>query len=404
MRTVEQSVRLLELYGFRPEMGHKEVGGVKAHLTGTGTLDHILEQLEIDWRYDSALQAADNELAIRILIKEVFRLHGLEVSFLAKPIHGVAGSGEHTHINATATLRSGERINLFSPADFDKDYLSETGWGALMGIMKHYNDAIAPFVTSSNDAFRRLQPGYEAPTHAVASIGDCLSAPSRNRTVLLGLIRSPESPAATRFELRSPNPHSNIFFTLSAVIQTMLDGIHYVFDENRSMRELESEFLKEAGDDAPYLRKAFAYNSEDDIFHDYDAAERDRLFGKPAASVYETCCTLHQSAESLEILCRGGVFTKKVIHSYTKSILDEWELELRARILEDNLERIRAIEPAAHMEPFDVKNWRVIDDLRRQLAKSDDENLCLLPGSKKHSTRKITSLRRVCSCKWTSIF
>ncbi|MGI6298549.1 MAG: hypothetical protein ACOX1T_05070 [Saccharofermentanales bacterium] len=68
---LERSIMLLEQYGFGPEMGHKEVGGVKAHLTGSGSLDHIMEQLEIDWRYSTSMQAGDNELFVRIFIKEV---------------------------------------------------------------------------------------------------------------------------------------------------------------------------------------------------------------------------------------------------------------------------------------------------------------------------------------------
>ena len=52
-----------------------------------------MEQLEVDWEYSSALQAADNELFARIFIKEVFRIHGLEATFMAKPVEWVAGSG-----------------------------------------------------------------------------------------------------------------------------------------------------------------------------------------------------------------------------------------------------------------------------------------------------------------------
>ena len=59
---LERSIMLLEQYGFNPEMGHKEVGGVKAHLTGSGSLDHIMEQLEIDWKFSSSMQAGDNEI------------------------------------------------------------------------------------------------------------------------------------------------------------------------------------------------------------------------------------------------------------------------------------------------------------------------------------------------------
>jgi glutamine synthetase len=114
---LEQVVMMLELYGFEPEMAHKEVGGVKAHLSGKGEFHNIMEQLEVDWHYANALQAADYELMARISIKEIFRLHGLDVSFSAKPLHGVAGSGEHTHVNAVAFLKDGRKVNLFSPAE-----------------------------------------------------------------------------------------------------------------------------------------------------------------------------------------------------------------------------------------------------------------------------------------------
>ena len=46
-----------------------------------------MEQLEIDWKYSDALQCADNELFIRNLVKETFRRNGLDVNFLAKPVH-----------------------------------------------------------------------------------------------------------------------------------------------------------------------------------------------------------------------------------------------------------------------------------------------------------------------------
>ncbi|HHW48149.1 MAG TPA: glutamine synthetase, partial [Clostridiaceae bacterium] len=140
---LEKSLLLLERYGLKPEMGHKEVGGVKAKIDGDGKFTHIMEQLEIDWKYSHALQAADNELFARILIKETFRRHGLEVTFMAKPIEGVAGSGEHTHVNATAKLKNGKKVNLFAPQDPRVDFLNPIGWGALMGLLKNY-EVVSP--------------------------------------------------------------------------------------------------------------------------------------------------------------------------------------------------------------------------------------------------------------------
>ena len=110
---LEKSLMILERYGFEVEMGHKEVGGIKAKLGSSGKYDHIMEQLEIDWKFSTLMQAADNELQIRYVIKDVFRSYGLDVNFMAKPIAGVAGNGEHTHIGVAAKLKNGKKINLF---------------------------------------------------------------------------------------------------------------------------------------------------------------------------------------------------------------------------------------------------------------------------------------------------
>jgi len=389
---LERSIQLLELYGFEPEMGHKEVGGVKAHLTGAGTLDHIMEQLEIDWKFSSSMQAGDNELFARIFIKEVFRLHGLEASFMAKPMEGVAGSGEHVHVNATARLKNGKKINLFSPADYNKDFLNSIGWSALMGFMKHY-ETISSFITVSNDAFNRLKPGFEAPTHAVASIGRDIATSSRNRTVLVGLIRSAESPMSTRFEVRSPNPHTNTYIALAAIFQAMLDGIRS--NALRSAAELEAEFCKKAGDPAVYLLQDRMYRSEDDIFSDYSDAERDRLFGKPPATVYETLRNLLNQSEGQTMLCDGDVFTDAIISSYARAMLDIWEMELSERIVLTNLERIRTcmMLHEDNDNEYDDTVWERIDEIRQSLAVTTVDRISLFSEIRKSLAER--NLKRV---------
>ncbi len=370
---LEQTLKLMELYGFAPEMGHKEVGGVKAHLRESGTMDHILEQLEIDWQYTSGLQAADNELFIRILTKEIFRLHGLEASFMAKPIPGVAGNGEHTHVNYVAVLKDKTKLNLFAAKDMSKDYLSVIGWGALMGLLKHYQPLVAPFISASIDAFNRLKPGFEAPTHVSVSIGRSPAEPSRNRTVLICLVRNEHAPQATRFELRAPNPHSNLYFVMAASSQAMLDGVAYVIRDVRSEKELEAELTKDGDSTGTYLSSDRIYRTEDDIFTLYTEDERDRYFGKPATTVYETLRHLIESADH-HVLFEGGVFSDRLLRAYTKAMLDAWELELKDRILMQNLEQIRDIRPAFNETSFDERNWREIDRIRKTLAKTDSIN------------------------------
>ena len=110
---LEQTLEILDHYNFGIEMGHKEVGGVKAKMSNSGSFDHIMEQLEIDWKYADPMQTADNESQIKHIIRDVFHMNNLEVTFLAKPIHGVAGSGEHTHFGVAAKLKDGRGVNLF---------------------------------------------------------------------------------------------------------------------------------------------------------------------------------------------------------------------------------------------------------------------------------------------------
>jgi glutamine synthetase len=352
-------------------MGHKEVGGVKAVVSDQGRFGDIMEQLEIDWRYDFALQAADNELLARILIKEVFRRHGLEVTFLAKPVADVAGSGEHTHVSIVATLRDGSRRNVFHPRDPQRDYLSVLGWGALMGLLRNY-EVVGSFVTASNDAFNRLQPGFEAPVCVVASIGHDVRLPSRNRTVLVGLIRDADDPLATRFEVRSPSPHTNTFLALAALYQSMFDGMAYAAQSGRSASELQSDFCKAPGESHPYLDTERAYRSEEDVFERYDNEARARLFGQTPATVWETLANLRQHPERTAVLTADGVFTEQILEAYRRATLGRWVAELVNRIIPENANFVRNCVrlPDSH-NPLDEQRFDSIQSLRQRLMRDD---------------------------------
>lgn len=379
---LEQVILVLDQYGFNPEMGHKEVGGVKAAVTSSGDFHSIMEQLEVDWKYSDALQGADYELTARILIKEIFRMHGLEVSFEAKPIPGVAGSGEHTHVNAVAFLKNGKKINLFAPADMKSDYLSRIGWGSLMGIMKHY-DLINPFVSATTDAFKRLQPGFEAPTHAVASLGKNVLTPSRNRSVLLGLVRSEGNRYATRFELRSPNPHTNTYLCLSAIYQCMLDGIKYVLASDKTTKELEAEFIKPYGTPGDYLDTNKLYRCEEDIFETMTDEERDQLFGVPPATVYDSLKKFIEDDNVTDVLCAGDVFNDKVLTSYSHAMLDRWQFELIERVVPNNLTTIRGYNKKhTTANVIDDDMWSDIEKLKMTIAKSSNENTSIFASIK----------------------
>jgi len=319
----ENSLLALNNMGFNAEMAHKEVGGVKAKLAGTNIYSGIMEQLEIDWKYDFSLQSADNELYAKNIINDTFEDQGLVVNFKAKPIEGVAGNGEHTHTSISLKLKNGKTVNLFAHTDNKNNYLNQFGWGALYGLTHNY-DIVNPFITATTDGFKRLKPGFEAPVCTVTSIGYTPQNPSRNRTVLIGLIRDIN-------KLRSPNPNTNTYLAISTMYLTMLDGIKYVFTED----------------------------------------ERNKLFNLPPTTVYENLLNLEQS-DKLHILLQGNTFNETLINSYKLSMLNQWENEIRYRLKEKLLTLARRYKKMHKLEDvtdLDVDNWENVNSMRHELVK-----------------------------------
>ena len=365
---LEKSILVLDKYGLKPEMGHKEVGGVKATIDRNGHLDHVMEQLEIDWKFSTALQAADNELLVRIIIREVFRAAGLEVIFKAKPILGVAGSGEHVHVGIAAKMKSGKLVNLFAPEDMRKAFLSSVGYGAMMGILKNY-EVINPFISATNDSLQRLKPGFEAPVCIVTSLGHSPEIPSRNRTILVGLVRDINNSLATRFEVRSPNPYTNTYIAVAAFYLAMLDGIKVSID--KSIEELDRELSKSAGEEGFYLEKDRAYRSEEDVFDDFTPEERDRLFGEHPATVWENMQNLEKYPEKVKVFTNSAVFRQELIDAFVKGALIRWKTEILNRIIPENLSFVKAARPIHDRDAtdMDLQNWKKISQLRYYLAK-----------------------------------
>ena len=376
---LEQAVERLDQYGMVAEMGHKEVGGVKAKLDEDGHEAVVLEQLEIDWKFsNNPLQTADNELQARIIVREVFRENGLDVTFNAKPIIGVAGSGEHTHFGVMAKLKSGKLVNLFSPEDMRKESASSLGIGAIMGLLKHY-EAINPFISSTTDSLNRLKPGFEAPVCIVTSLGTDPSEPSRNRTILCGLIRDIDNPMATRYELRSPNPYTNTYTALALIFISAFDGMKYAITSGKTQAQLEAELSKEVGESADYLATNRAYRTEKDVFDDFTQEERNQMFGVAPATVWENIKGYHNNPELVETLAQGNAFAKDLMDSFIASILKRWKLVLAHRLIPDNLDTVRKMV-AIHTDSrnsVDDKRFAEVNDLRFYLAKDSDDRKSL---------------------------
>ncbi len=376
---LEGCVLELDRYGLNVEMGHKEVGGLKAQIDESGKIAHVCEQIEIDWRFDNALQAADNEILVRTVVKEIFRANGLEVSFKAKPMIGLAGNGEHTHIGMAAVTKDGKFHNLFAPAEAKKDFMSAVGYGAIMGMLKNY-EVINPFVSATNDSLNRLKPGFEAPVCIVTSLGHSPEVPSRNRTILAGLIRDLENPMATRFELRACNPYTNTYLVLAAIYSACLDGIKAAV--SHTTEELLKELSKDAGEEGFYLEKSRAYRSEEDVFEDYTDEERDRLFGAPPATVWENMQNFDNYPEKKAVITAGGALRDQIINAFRAGALLRWKTELVARIIPENRDIVRKAREIESdwVTDQDAYNWNKISILRNYLAKDsiDEKSLFTL--------------------------
>ena len=375
---LERTLNILDRYGLEMEMGHKEVGGVKAKMGHSGHYDHIMEQLEVDWKYSDALQAADNEKQVKYIVRDIFRLHGLDVTFMAKPMEGVAGSGEHTHLGLAAKLKDGRVVSMFSSKD-GKDFLNVVGYGALMGILNNY-EVINPFISATNDAFNRLKPGFEAPVCTVTSMGHSVEAPSRNRTVLAGLIREAGNPLATRFELRSPNPNSNTYLVIAASYMAMLDGIRAAVTAGKTPAELEKSISKKKGEEDFYLETGREYRSEKDVFAHYTPEERDDIFGRPPETVWENITAFDKYPEKLEIFKSGGVMTDIVLESYREAIVNQWATELYNRIIPNAMDTVRSCRKL-HNESatdYDIGMWAKISAQRDKIAKNTMNKFCIL--------------------------
>ena len=325
------------------------------------------------------MQACDNEKLVRYVVRDVFNQFGLNTNFMAKPIVGVAGNGEHTHIGVCAKLKNGKMTNLFSPIKMGEEFLTPIGFGALMGILKNY-EAMNPFVSSTNDSLNRLKPGYEAPVCIVTSLGHDPKDPSRNRTVLIGLIRSSANPMATRFELRAPNPKSNTYLVLAVSYMAMIDGIKAALGAEKTANELELSLSKKCGDADFYLEKDREYRSEKDVFEDFSEEERTKLFGKAPQTVWENLKGLSAYPEKAHTIMGDGVITPISLESYEQSILSQWKTELHNRIIPNHMTFVRECRRihGDDATDYDLENWAKIDRMRHYIAKDSLHEKSLL--------------------------
>ena len=168
----------------------------------------------------------------------------------------------------------------------------------------------------------------------------------------------------------------------------MLDGLEFVADAKLSRKELEEEFCKPYGTPGKYLETDRLYRCEDDIFEDMDEEERDRLFGKPSYTVFDSMQVLKNDPKVETLLCRGDVFSELVLKSYAMAMLERWEMELIEKIIPANLSSIRRVSKiySETVTTYDEKLWDKINDIKRELGKDTEDTLCVFSQIKKSIT------------------
>jgi len=172
-------------------------------------------QLEIELDFVSMTKAADAvSLAKWILRNEAEEL-GLKVTFMPKPMYGVAGSGMHVHqfiVKDGASIFPGEALYG----------LSETGLAYTAGLLSHaLTGSLLAFSNPSTNSYRRLVPGYEAPVSATFAQG------SRAAAVRIpGYLGKGEA----RIEFRTGDATANVYYFLAAMLLAGLDGIQRGLD------------------------------------------------------------------------------------------------------------------------------------------------------------------------------
>ncbi|APW97613.1 type I glutamate--ammonia ligase [Halobiforma lacisalsi AJ5] len=202
----------LEEMGFEVEASHHEVAQ---------------GQHEINFTYDDALATADNVATFRTVVRAIAAEHDYHATFMPKPIPKINGSGMHTHIS----LFTEDGENAFHDEDDEFD-LSGTARSFLAGVLEHA-PAITAVANPTVNSYKRLVPGYEAPVYVAWS--------DRNRS---SLIRKPAAriPAASRIELRSPDPSCNPYLAIAVMIHAGLDGIENDLECPDPVRENIYEF------------------------------------------------------------------------------------------------------------------------------------------------------------------
>ncbi|MFH1746056.1 MAG: type I glutamate--ammonia ligase [Planctomycetota bacterium] len=174
-------------------------------------------QCEIEIELCPLLQAADQTMLIKYVIKNVARRHGKLATFMPKPLHGEAGNGMHVH----QKLNKGTQPLFFDESQKNYANLSDFALQYIGGLLLH-GAGLAGLTNPSTNSYKRLVEGYEAPVNLFFSLA--------NRSAAIRVPRYAVQPQDKRIEYRPPDFTGNIYLSLAAMLMAGLDGVNSKLD------------------------------------------------------------------------------------------------------------------------------------------------------------------------------
>lgn len=175
-------------------------------------------QCELSMRFDNLINAADNVMTYKYVIKYLAKRKNMVATFMPKPLTNDNGTG--MHINTSLWTDKNE----FYDENDDYAELSQTARYFIGGLLDHANSLTALAAPTTN-SYRRLIPGFEAPVYVAWS--------RDNRSAIIRIpahFRGSKYANSKRVELRVGDPSCNPYLCFSTVLAAGLDGIKKKID------------------------------------------------------------------------------------------------------------------------------------------------------------------------------
>jgi glutamine synthetase len=229
-RFIDTAAEVQRAMGFANEKDHPEVAP---------------SQFEMNYSYAEASIAADQVLLYKLICRQVAQKLDMTACFLPKPVTGVNGNGMHLNLSLAR-----DRKNLFYDPKGEEG-LSKLGWEMIDRILTSAQE-LCLLLNSSVNAYRRLDPHYEAPNQIKAS--------AINRGAMVRIPLANERSA--RIEVRSIAPDANPYLAFYSLLKTGLEGPLPPEDENSENKRTRTRFLPDNIHDAIRLFKSSPYMTE----------------------------------------------------------------------------------------------------------------------------------------------